>query len=95
MRIEFESYATVREAVGRRTVTMDVPDGATLGEALWAFAAEHDGVEPLVFDSDGEFRRNVNVLHNDANVRRGEGAATDLSAGDTVTLAPGIAGGAD
>ena len=93
MRIEFEAYATIRDAVGQGTVRMEVPEDATLGEALRAFADDHDGVAPLVFDGDGEIRPNVNVLHNDENVRAGAGTATGLSDGDTVTLAPGIAGG--
>jgi len=93
MRIEFEAYATIRDAVGQETIRMEVPEDATLGDALRAFAADHDGVGPLVFDGDGEIRPNVNVLHNDENVRTGAGPATRLSDGDTVTLAPGIAGG--
>ena len=93
MRIEFESYATIRDAVGQGTVQTEVPEDATLGDALGAFADAHDGVRPLVFDGDGEIRPNVNVLHNDENVRTGAGPETTLSDGDTVTLAPGIAGG--
>lgn len=93
MRIEFESHATIRDAVGRETVEMDIPEETTLGDALHAFAADYDGVEPLVLDGDGGVRPTVTVLHNDETVRGGDGTATPLSDGDTVTLAPGIAGG--
>lgn len=93
MQIEFVSHATLRDAVGRRTVEMAVDDGATLGEALRAFADEHDGLGPLLFDSDGDIRPSINVLVDGENVRTEDGVATPLSDGDTVTLAPGVSGG--
>lgn len=94
MEVEFVSHATIRDAVGEKSVTMDVPDSATLGEALSEFADAYPDVRSLLLDSDDDVRPNVNVLVDEENVRSGRGADTELSGGETVALAPGVAGGA-
>ena len=93
MEVEFVSYATVRDAIGTKSVTRDLPEGSTVEEALRDLAAEYDGLDSLLFTSDGEIRPHVNVLVDDENVRDRDGPATELSEGDTVGLAPGVAGG--
>lgn len=93
MEVEFVSYATVRDAIGTKSVTRDLPPGTTVEEALNDLAGEHDGLESLLFESDGEIRPHVNVLVGETNIRELDGQATELAAGDTVGLAPGVAGG--
>jgi molybdopterin synthase sulfur carrier subunit len=94
MEVEFVSYATVRDAIGEKSVTLAVPDGTTVGDALQELAAEHDGLDALLFESGGDLRPHVNVLVDDENVRSLDGQATTLADGDTVALAPGVSGGA-
>jgi molybdopterin synthase sulfur carrier subunit len=93
MDVEFVSYATVRDAIGTKSVTRDLPEGTTVEDALRDLAVEYEGLDSLLFTSDGEIRPHVNVLVNDENIRDRDGQATTLSAGDTVGLAPGVAGG--
>ncbi len=93
MDVEFVSYATVRDAIGTKSVTRDIPDGTTVEAALRDLAVEYEELESLLFDSDGQIRSHVNVLVNDENIRDRDGQATTLAAGDTVGLAPGVAGG--
>jgi molybdopterin synthase sulfur carrier subunit len=93
MEIEFVWCGRLRDAVGEKSLTREVTPGATVGDALSALADEYDDLGPLLFNSRGELRPNVNVLVDEENVRLGSGLDTSLSAGDTVALAPGLSGG--
>lgn len=93
MDVEFVSYATIRDAIGTKSVTLSLSAEMAVGDALHELAAEYDGLEPLLFTNDGELRPHVNVLVNEENVRTLDGRATELHDGDTVALAPGVAGG--
>lgn len=93
MQIEFVCYATIRDAVGRKTLERELPAGSTVGDAVESLGEEFAALDPLLFDSSGEVRANVNVLVNEVNVRTLDGQATTVTAGDTVGLAPGVAGG--
>lgn len=92
MRVEFEFHATFRDAVGERTGSVDVEAGTTVNAAVRAVAAKYDDLEPLVVRSDGTVRPNVAVAV-EGDPMTGESNAATLSEGDTVILAPGVAGG--
>jgi molybdopterin synthase sulfur carrier subunit len=93
MDVEVVSYATVRDAIGTKSVTLSLSADTAVEDALHELASEHDGLESLLFESGGEIRPHVNVLVNEENVRTLDGGATELQDGDTVALAPGVAGG--
>jgi MoaE-MoaD fusion protein len=44
MRVRIRLFASLREAVGRSEVELDLPDGATAEEAWERLAAEHAGL---------------------------------------------------
>ena len=93
MQVTCELYATVRDAVGRQRVTRTVEAGATVRDLLRALGEEYDGVGPLVFDAEERVRANVNVLVNGEPIRSLDGPETELSDGDTLMVAPSVAGG--
>lgn len=93
MQVEFEFYATIRDAVGEDAETRPVEEGATVSDALAALAQAHPEVKPLIYDGEGRVRPNINVLVDGTNIRDAEGPATPLSAGSTVGVVPGVAGG--
>ena len=95
MQITFTCYATIRDAVGQKTLEREVTTESTVHDAVDALGAEFDDLGPLLFDSSGELRANVNVLVNDENVRTLDGPETVLSDGDTVGIAPSVAGGTE
>lgn len=92
MRVEFEFYATLRDAVGEKTVERDLEAGTTVAGAVEAVAGEYDGLEPLVFREDGDLRPNVTVSVNGQPLADG-GADVGLETGDRVVIAPSVAGG--
>ncbi|WP_169302355.1 ubiquitin-like small modifier protein 1 [Halorientalis salina] len=93
MQITFVCYATVRDAVGQKRLERTLSEGTTVGQAVQSLGEEVDALGPLLFDSDGQLRENVNVLVDEENVRQLDGSETTLSDGDTVGIAPGVAGG--
>jgi molybdopterin synthase sulfur carrier subunit len=93
MHVDCEFYATVRDAVGERRLTRTFDDGATVAAALEALAEEFDALGPLLFDGGGRVRPNVNVLVDGVPIHEGDGVDTVLADGDTLIVAPGVAGG--
>lgn len=93
MRVEFEFYATLRDAVGEKTVVRELEAGTSVETALHAVAEDYDGLESLVFRSNGAVRPNVTVAVNGQPMNQTDPADIGLSDGDTVVLSPGVAGG--
>ena len=88
---------TIRIPTQLRTLTggageLEV-DGSTVGEALKALDAAHPGMGDRLFDDAGQLRRFVNVFLADEDVRFLEGLATPVSAGQTLSIVPAVAGG--
>ena len=92
MRVEFEFYGTLREAVGEKTVAREFDEGTTALEATRAVADDHERVRSLLFRSGGEVRPNVTVSVNGDPIVDGDDDVA-LSDGDELVLAPGVAGG--
>ena len=67
-------------------------DGATVGEALDAVFAQHDGLRERI-TQDGDLRRFVNVYVSGEDIRFQEGLETAVNDGDEVTILPAVAGG--
>lgn len=67
-------------------------DGATVGEALDAVFAEHEGLRERITE-DGTLRRFVNVYVSGEDIRFRDGLDTALENGDEVTILPAVAGG--
>jgi len=68
-------------------------EGRTVGEVLAALVARHGALRPHLFDEDGRLRSYVNVYVNDEDCRHLQQTATEVRAGDVVSIVPAIAGG--
>jgi molybdopterin converting factor small subunit len=68
--------------------------GSTLGELIKNLDASHAGIGDRLVDGEA-LRRFVNVYLNDEDVRFLGGLETPVSDGDTVTVLPAVAGGAN
>lgn len=93
MHVTCEFHATVREAVGTKRLEREVATGTRVRDLLDDLDREHEGLGPLVFDSEGRVRANVNLLVDGTPVRDRDGPATELADGDTLVVAPSVAGG--
>ena len=83
MFVDVRLFAVLRERAGRESVTVEVADGATVGDAVDAVAREHGLAEviermPVVMAVNREYAR----------------ADATLAEGDELALIPPVSGGA-
>lgn len=67
----------------------------TVGEALSALTTQHGELKKHLFSDDGRLRSFVNVYVNDEDIRYLQKDQTAVKAGDTISIVPSIAGGAN
>ena len=68
-------------------------DGATVGELLGALTSKHEGLKKHLYNDDGKLRSFVNIYLNDEDIRYLQKEQTPVSAGDTISIIPSVAGG--
>jgi molybdopterin synthase sulfur carrier subunit len=91
--MEWKLFADLAEVGGDRHVEVEVPAGATVGDALDALIDDRPALADRALTEDGDLRRHVNVLRNGENVRNLDGLDTELDAGDELALFPPVSGG--
>ena len=67
----------------------------TVGEALAALIGKFAELKKHLFSDDGRLRSFVNVYVNDEDIRYLQKDQTAVKAGDTISIVPSIAGGAN
>jgi molybdopterin converting factor small subunit len=67
---------------------------STVGEALASLTSRYAELKKHLYADDGRLRSFVNVYVNDEDIRYLQKDATQLREGDTVSIVPSIAGGA-
>ncbi len=65
----------------------------TLRDVIAALDAAYPGFKDRVLEPDGRVREFVNVFVNEEDIRFLQGPATELRAGDRVSILPAVAGG--
>lgn len=83
----------LRQYVGKQS-TVEV-QGATVGEAMSALVAQHPEVGRHLYTEEGKLRAFVNLYVNDEDIRYLQKEATALCEGDSISIVPSIAGGAE
>jgi len=91
--MEWKLFADLAEVGGDRHVEVEVPAGATVGDALDALIDDRPALADRVLTEDGDLRRHVNVLRNGENVRNLDGLDTELDGGDELAMFPPVSGG--
>lgn len=91
MEIEIRLFATLREAVGQKTLTNDYADGTRICDVLNDLVASYPDLE--IYDDTGDLHPHVNVLVNGRNTNQLDGLDTPLSDGDSISLFPPVEGG--
>jgi sulfur-carrier protein len=66
----------------------------TVTEVLAQLETAHPGFAERLFDDQGELRRFVNVFVADEDIRFLDGVTTPVTAGQTLSIVPAVAGGA-
>ena len=70
-------------------------EGATVGELLANLSTRYSDLRKHLYAEDGRLRSFVNVYVNDEDIRYLQKENTPLKEGDTVSIVPSVAGGAE
>jgi molybdopterin converting factor small subunit len=70
-------------------------DAAPVGDALDRLTATYGDLKKHLYTPEGKIRSFVNVYLNDEDIRFLKQEQTPTKSGDTITIVPSIAGGAD
>ena len=70
-------------------------EGATVGELLADLTKKHAGLKAHLYNEQGKLRSFVNVYLNDEDIRYLQKEQTPVSAGDTISIIPSVAGGVE
>ncbi|NHX36481.1 MULTISPECIES: ubiquitin-like small modifier protein 1 [Halolamina] len=92
MNVELRFFATFRQAVGRKVVEREFPEGTTIGEVLYELEEEYDDLSGQLIE-DGELRPHINVLKSGREALHLDGMETVLEDGDRLSIFPPVAGG--
>jgi molybdopterin converting factor small subunit len=68
-------------------------EGTTVGELLADLTKRHSGLKAHLYNEQGKLRSFVNVYLNDEDIRYLQKEQTPVSAGDTISIIPSVAGG--
>jgi adenylyltransferase/sulfurtransferase len=68
-------------------------DGTTVGELLSSLTDQHPDLKKHLYTDEGQLRSFVNVYVNDEDIRHLGREATPVTASDTVSIVPSVAGG--
>jgi MoaD family protein len=67
--------------------------GSTVGDAIGNLAQEYPDLGRQLYTGDGKLHPSVNVCKGDEDIRQLDGAETQVSEGDELSIIPSIAGG--
>jgi adenylyltransferase/sulfurtransferase len=70
-------------------------EAATVGDALRQLTTSYSELKKHLYTDEGRIRSFVNVYLNDDDIRFLKQEATQTKDGDTITIVPSIAGGAE
>ena len=93
MRISVEIGFSFKRELDAAYRTLDLPEGATVRDAMAELGRRYETVQQRLFDEGGEIRRNINALVNGGNVQFRRRFDTVLSDGDRLTILPPVGGG--
>lgn len=92
MRVNF--YATLREAVGQKTVELLLEEGTCVQDVALEIARRWPALADRIFDTEGEITRQVHFMVGGRNIRwLPKGSATKLCSSDVIDVFPPSAGG--
>lgn len=94
MIIHTHLFATFRLVAGVKSIDLDLPQCATLLEAVQQIAGLYPVIRPHWLDANGELHAHVHIFHNSEDFALlPAGLHTILLPGDTLEFFPPVAGG--
>jgi molybdopterin synthase sulfur carrier subunit len=92
--LEVSFYATLRPIVGQKTIEVDIPDGATVGQLISNLVAAYPALRPELLDEKGNLYGHIHFFINGRDVTYLERQTdTILHPDDVITVFPPVGGG--
>jgi molybdopterin synthase sulfur carrier subunit len=92
--VEVRFYATLRPLAGGRSLTVALPEPATVQALVEAVVAQRPALAEVLLDPHGVVPRGIHVFVNGRGAAYlPEGTATRLTEDDRVDIFPAVAGG--
>jgi molybdopterin synthase sulfur carrier subunit len=92
MKVNF--YATLRPIVGQKTVEVDIPDGATVGQLIAALVDAYPALRHEILDPAGNLHGHIKVFVNGRDMTYLEHQTnTVLHPDDVINVFPPVGGG--
>ncbi|ERH04276.1 MAG: MoaD family protein, archaeal [Halorubrum sp. J07HR59] len=92
MELDLKFFATFREAVGSKTISLEFDDGIEVEDVLQSLESDYAELKGNLME-DGDLAPQISVLKNGNEVLHLDGIATPLEGGDTLAIFPPVAGG--
>ncbi|MEW6592495.1 MAG: HemK2/MTQ2 family protein methyltransferase [Candidatus Hadarchaeota archaeon] len=94
MKVEIRLFADLRELAGQKSVQEEVPEGATVEDAVKKLAGRlGKEFQGKIIDDAGRLRQMFSILVNDKLITNLDGPFTKLGDGDVISIFPPVAGG--
>jgi molybdopterin synthase sulfur carrier subunit len=93
MKVSVEIAFSFKHELDEDYRTLEIPDRATVRDAMAELGRRYPAIEGRLFDEDGRIRRNINALVNGGNVQFRQRFDTVLADGDRLTILPPVGGG--
>ncbi len=95
LKVSVRFFATVRELVGLREETLDLPQGGTVQNLLDLLVKMHGKqFREYIYDSKGDdLRRSIQILVGDKPISALSGPSTVLTDGCVLAIIPPVGGG--
>ena len=95
MKVNVQFFAAVRELVGLREETLELPDGGTVRNLLDLLAERHGrGLRDYIHDpKSDQLRRSLQILVGDKPTSALNGLETVLTDGCVLAIIPPVGGG--
>lgn len=95
MKVDVQFFAAVRELVGLREETLELPNGSTVKNLLDVLVERHgQSLRNYIYDpKSDELRRSLQVLVGDKPTSALNGLTTELTDGCVLAIIPPVGGG--
>lgn len=91
--MEIRLYATLRQIVGTKSMTVETQRGQTVGDALRALTAQHPKLVPSIWNDDGALAGHVAVMLDGRDIRHLNGVDTPIGEAQHLDVFPPVGGG--
>ncbi len=91
--MEIRLYATLRQIVGAKTMTVETQRGQTVGDALRALTAQQPKLASSIWNDDGTLAGHVAVMLEGRDIRHLKGVDTPLGGAQHLDVFPPVGGG--